>query len=59
MEVATGDVLKINGNEYEVEQLIDYGDMGVFMKWKGIDDVEFPVSRLNAKEYEKYLIRRG
>ena len=59
MEVTTGDVLKINGNEYEVEQLIDYGDMGVFMRWKGIDDVEFPVSRLNEKEYEKHLVRRG
>ena len=59
MEITTGDVLKINGNEYEVEQLIDYGDMGVFMKWKGIDDVEFPVSRLNEKEYEKHLVRRG
>jgi hypothetical protein len=59
MEITTGDVLKINGNEYEVEQLIDYGDMGVFMRWKGIDDVEFPVSRLNEKEYERYLIRRG
>lgn len=59
MEITTGDVLKINGNEYEVEQLIDYGDMGVFMRWKGIDDVEFPVSRLNEKEYEKHLVRRG
>ena len=59
MEITTGDVLNINGNEYEVEQLIDYGGMGVFMKWKGIDDVEFPVSRLNAKEYEKHLVRRG
>ncbi len=59
MEITTGDVLKINGNEYEVEQLIDYGDMGVFMRWKGMKDVEFPISRLNEKEYEKYLIRRG
>lgn len=58
MEIRKGDVVDINGTEYEVEELLSIDGMGTYVKWKGMD-TQFALKNMNWEAFEKCLIRRG